>query len=190
MRVFTFLPANALCLLTRENQGQSTKCFTHLQSPIKAALGVGIVSRKKLKEEKKSHGATFYDCLSLGAQGGREAAQLEAVVECVLEQMGLLRESSLGTALVTLACLHTVVNSWPVLCIIVQALSAWSHEIVKLCWHTMAYVCPHLNIMECLTGSHFEIPNVTLPQTDQVSELDSESLLHNSTVSSKPPIHV
>lgn len=55
--------------------------------------------------------ATFCDCPSTGAQGGREAAQLEAVVECVLvecvlEQMGLLRESSLGPALVTLVRLH------------------------------------------------------------------------------------
>lgn len=51
-------------------------------------------------------------------------------------------------------------------------------------------VCPHLNIMEWLTSSHFEIPNVTLPALDHSSELDGESLLHNSTISFKPQIHV
>lgn len=139
--------------------------------------GRNLSDEKNRIEEKKSHGATFYDCISLGDQGGREAAQLEAVVECVLEQMGLLRESSLGTALVTLARLHTIVNSRPVLCIIAQTRSAWSQ--VKLCRHTMAdvgglfnAVCPHLNIMEWLTSSHFETPSVTLPQMDKVSELD------------------
>lgn len=129
MRVFTFLLANALCLLTLENHET-----------------INLMSKQDLVPDcphvktEKSH--IMWNCLSLVAHGGGEAAQLEVVVECVLEQMGLLRESSLWTALVTSACLHTVVNSWTALCVDVHTLSSWSQEIVKLCRRTVVHCLP------------------------------------------------